>query len=188
MTVARDLSNTSRRGGSARRRWTFSLAALLGFMTIVCVLVAIWTSTRGYSVIAYLEVSQKRPNDSTSVRVSIQEIEGRVMNSIALAKSAKVIGAAVAKPGIRERSVASGGSRDAVQGVINRLQVTFPGEGEVMEMRLEGRGRGAEEDRKLLKAIADAFRDEVEGQNAAAPPGSTSTEVRMIQSPVIQRR
>jgi len=188
MIVARDLSNTTRPGGSARRRWTFSLAALLGFMTIVCVLAALWSSTREYSVIAYIEVSQTRPNDSTSVRVSFQEIERRAMNSLALAKSPKVIGAAVAQPGIRDLSVASGGSGDALQRVTSRLQVKFPGEGEVMEMRLEGRGPGAEEDRKLLKAVADAFRDEVEGQNAAASPGSTSTEVRMIQSPVIQRR
>lgn len=163
------------KGRSGPSRLTFSLAFLLAGVTLVCVIVAILASFRGYTVTAYLQV---RNIGSATARVSPQEIEQQAMNSLALATSRSTLEAALAKPGVGQLSNIQG-RENTVNWLMDRLNVTFPGDGEIMEMRLEGRGRGAEDDRHLLQAVIDAYLDEI--HNAAHAP----KEVKVMQEPVV---
>lgn len=173
------MDDSSRNGCSAPSRLTFSLAFLLAVMTLVCVILAIWVSFRSYTVTAYLQVKNI---GAASARVSPQEIEQQAMNAIALVTSRSTIEAALAKPGIGQlRNIQ--GNRNAGAWLRNRLRVTFPGDGEIMELKLEGRNNGAEDDRQLLRAVVEAYLGEVD----KAGPGSPM-KVKVMQEPVVTQR
>jgi hypothetical protein len=161
------MDNAGIGGRLGRRPFRYSVAALLIVMTIVCVLVAILRPSRTYSVTAYLRVSQ-RPVASVT-RFTPQAIERQAMNSLALVTSSEVIEAALASPGVANLQAVKQ-QADAAAWLADRLRVSFPGEGEILELRLEGEGSGAAEDQKLLNAVIDAYKSAMERAKQVAGP------------------
>jgi hypothetical protein len=175
------MDDSFRDGRSAPSRLTFSLAFLLAVVTLVCVILAIWASFRGYTVTAYLQV--KSIAATSSRMLSLQEIEQQAMNAIALVTSQSAIEAALAKPGIGQiRNIQGNGN--AANWLRNRLRVTFPGDGEIMELKLEGKNNGAEDDRQLLGAVVESYLAEVDKAGRAGSP----MRAKVIQEPVIIQR
>jgi hypothetical protein len=171
------MDDDSSHGRSSPSRLTFVLGLLVAVVICVIAVLALWGSFRSYTVTAYLKVNY---SGSASTRVSPQEIEKQAMDALAMATSRGTLKAALARPGVGQlRNIR--GNNNAEAWLRNRLQLSFPGSGEIMELKLEGRNNGAEEDRQLLQAVIDAFLGEVEKAQRARSP----MKVIIMQKPVI---
>ena len=105
---------------------------------------------------AYLKVAINRstnPFASTAQRATPQEIERLAMNSLALVKSPAVLKAALNV--VTPRDSLDMWQDEAVEHLQKRFTAAFPGDGEILELQLEG--ANAKEDAALLQAIIDAF-------------------------------
>jgi beta-lactamase regulating signal transducer with metallopeptidase domain len=111
---------------------------------------------------AYLKISFNRlpgafnpaPNEfnDADARLTPQEIELQAKNCLAIVKSPAVLKAALEKITPRETVDMEPANAAWLQ---NRLSATFPGDGEILELKLEG--GDAKEDSVLLQAVIDAF-------------------------------
>jgi hypothetical protein len=111
-------------------------------------------------------------------------IEQNAMAALPLVTSDEVINAALASPKvaglgqIRRQPNAAAWLRD-------RLRVTYPGDGKIIEFRLPGHGSGADDDLQILQAVVDAYQGAVVRRKQLADPAQSNTVVRVIQKPEI---
>ena len=105
---------------------------------------------------AYLKVAINRstnPFDAAAKRATPQQIAGRVKDCLALIESPAVLKAALDV--VTPRDLLDMGKDEAVEHLKKRFTAAFPGDGEILELKLEG--ANAKEDAALLQAIIDAF-------------------------------
>ncbi len=162
----------------SRRPVRYCVTALLMVMTAACMLLAVFRPLGSYSVTAYLKVVQ--PLASFGTRLSPQEIERAAMASLTLATSAEVINAALANPGVAKLDVIKQQPNPAVW-LRDRLRPSFPGEGEILEIRLSGVGNGAKNDELILDAVVDAYKLASDRKNRLAKPDELTSDVTLMQ-------
>ncbi|MBA4104258.1 MAG: hypothetical protein C0485_00745 [Pirellula sp.] len=127
-----------------------------------------------------------------AARLTPQAIELQARNCLAIIKSPNLLKAALAV--ITPRETVDMQPAKAAEWLKNRLSATFPGNGEILELKLEG--GDAKEDNALLQAVIDAFlaamkappespADPKAASDSAAAPGDLSHYVSPAASPAL---
>ncbi|MCA9258769.1 MAG: hypothetical protein KDA61_06200, partial [Planctomycetales bacterium] len=125
-----------------RRRWlsALMLGCLMGLATTALLL---WLFPESSSTVAYLKVemgdSTQTLNNNRS-KMSNQEMERHAATQLALLKSQYVLQTAVINPNITVLQAVrdQGQPDDAVLWLYDELRVSFPNEGNILEIRYEG--------------------------------------------------
>jgi capsular exopolysaccharide synthesis family protein len=145
-----------------RRRWL--MAILLGSLFgagATGLLMMLFPSMS--QVTSYLKV-KSRPEEifteRAAVRPSAPEIERQAMNHLTLLKSPLVLQAALAKQDIADLDAVRHQNGDELLWLMNDLKVSFPGDGEILEIRYEGE-EDALQMEKIVKAVVQAYMDRV---------------------------
>jgi hypothetical protein len=172
-----ELSNAS----PGPRRVRYSLAAMLVVMTITCVLLAIFRPIRPYTVVAILEVNRSNLAMSPTSLGSAW-IEQNAMAALPLVTSDEVVNAALASPKIAELGQVQR-RQNAAAWLRDRLRVSYPGDGKIIEFRLLGQGAGAGDDLKILQAVIDAYQGAVTRRWRLADPAQANSVLKVIQKP-----
>ena len=145
-----------------RRRWL--MAVLLGLLaggTVAGVL--LWAFPEKSRITSYLKVKSKSGSevfDTQSDRLSPQEIERQAMNHLALLKSPLVLDAAIQQQDIANLDAVRAHKGEEMLWLLDELRVSFPGDGEVLEVRYEGE-ENADEMVKIVDAVVKAYQDKV---------------------------
>ena len=115
-----------------------------------------------HQVTAYLKVKSNTGSEvfPTDQRLSPQEIEKQAMNHLALLKSQMVLEAALQKQDIADLDAVRATRARNSCGCVGDLRVSFPGDGEILEIRYEGK-EDAEQMAKVVDAVVDAYQDKV---------------------------
>lgn len=161
------------------RRIRFSLVGLLMCVTAACLLAAVWGSTQQYAVAAYLQVKFSTTRAGARPRSAV-EMERSAINELARVKSQTVINAALASAGVKDSLASRGGA--AASYWIDRIQASFPGDGEVLELRIESRSWDRRTHVKVLQEVVEAYLREVERQRSQ---GKSVPDVTVIQRPMV---
>lgn len=136
-----------------RRRWL--MAILMGMLVGSGVAGALlWAFPQTSQVTAYLKVKSKSGNEvfeTSSERLSAQDIERQAMNHLALLKSPLVLDAALQQQDIANLDAVRAHAGEEMLWLLDELRVTFPGDGEILEVRYEG-----DEDPAQMVMVIDA--------------------------------
>jgi hypothetical protein len=166
---------------SEPRGFRFSLLALLALVTFICAALALYQATRRYRITAYLQVSQPR---------NVAFVTTQPNQQLTLVKSTAVLAAALQDPSLSGVSSLKG-KADPVAWLRDRLTASFPGDGEILELRIEGKGSPAGDDyAKIVDAVIRAY---VAAAAATGPDDSTTpripppVEIRVIQPAIMTR-
>jgi polysaccharide biosynthesis transport protein len=145
-----------------RRRWLMAilLGSLIGAGTAGLLLLAFPETSQ---VTAYLQVKANTDNEvfeKTGARLLPQDIERQAMNHLTLLKSPLVLDAALQQQEIANLDAVRYHKGEEMLWLLDELRVSFPGDGEILEVRYEG-----EEDPdqmvKVVDAIVKAYQDKV---------------------------
>jgi capsular exopolysaccharide synthesis family protein len=141
-----------------RRRWLSSLllGALIGAGFGVLLL---WLFPESASTRAYLQVKVKGDaNVFDEQRLTPAEIEKRTMTQLSLIKSTFVLRNALTRADVAPLQAVrdQGNLEDAVQWLLEDLQVSFPNDGEIMEVRYDGEEDPAEMV-TIVQAVVDSY-------------------------------
>ncbi|MBA3483211.1 MAG: hypothetical protein H0T51_15490 [Pirellulales bacterium] len=161
----------------------FNLAALLLVTTVACVLLAIFRPIRPYTVVAILEVNRSDLATSSTPRGSAW-IEQNAMAALPLVTSDKVVNAALASPKVAELGQIQR-QKNSAAWLRDRLRVSYPGDGKIIEFRLLGQGAGAGDDLTILQAVIDAYQGAVVRRWRLSDPSQSNSVIRVIQKPEI---
>lgn len=142
-------------------RLRFSLLALFLLMTAVCVLLAWWARPRQCRVEAQFLVAsrpvvllgEEKPLDA-------EEIETLRQNQLAYLKSPYVIMAAIRDPAVARLTVLAS-KDDPVQWIVDNLEAEFPGNTELLTIRMRGPAVTSDDLRKIVDAVSRAYLNEV---------------------------
>lgn len=135
-----------------RRRWL--MAILMGMLVgagVAGLLLLAFPKTS--QVTAYLKVKSKIENvfETSTDRLMPQEIERQAMNHLALLKSPLVLDAALQNQDIANLDAVRAHKGQEMLWLLDELRVTFPGDGEILEVRYEG-----DEDPNQMVMVIDA--------------------------------
>src|SRR5690606_10767959 len=122
-----------------RRRWL--MAILMGMLVgagVAGLLLLAFPKTSQDT--AYLKAKSKIENvfETTTDRLMPQEIERQAMNHLALLKSPLVLDAALQQQNIANLDAVRNHKGEEMLWLLDELRVTFPGDGEILEVRYEG--------------------------------------------------
>lgn len=109
------------------------------------------------------------------------------MASLALAKSPGVLDAALSSPGVSKLSTVKGRT-NAAAWLSDRMQVVYPGDGDILEFRLQGIGGDSAEDEKLLSAVVDAYQSASDQKKRDAKPDELTSDATLLQPPAVRRQ
>ncbi|MCH7751302.1 MAG: hypothetical protein IH898_03990, partial [Planctomycetes bacterium] len=144
-----------------RRKWLAAL--LLGSLAAALMAgVLLWLFPESSSVTAYLSVKALEPETlfDTNQRINPKEYEIFQQTQLALFKSHFVLNAALNRSDISQLEAVVKEEPDALAWLSDELKVSFPGEGEILEVRFDGEEDPAEI-MKLVDAVIKAYTDEV---------------------------
>lgn len=146
-----------------RRQWL--PAVLLGGLAAgVIAGVLLWLFPLSSSVTAYLRVEALEPESLSlfdrAVRVNPKEYEIFQQTQLTLMKSHFVLNAALNRKEISQLDAVQKEEPDALAWLSEELRVSFPGEGEILEVRFDG-SEDPEEIKKLVDAVIDSYQNEV---------------------------
>lgn len=145
-----------------RRRWL--LATLMGLLIGAAVaLLLMWLFPESSRVTSYLQIegdSSDTVFDDDRRMVNPQIIEREAQNHIALLKSPLVLEAVLQKQDISQLDAVTYYGDDAMLWLLDELKVSFPGEGEILEVRYEG-DQDPDEMIKIVNAVIRAYKDQV---------------------------
>ena len=136
-----------------RRRWL--MAILMGMLVgagVAGLLLLAFPKTS--QVTAYLKVKSKIEsviNENATERLSPQDIERQAMNHLALLRSPLVLDAALQNQDIANLDAVRAHKGKEMLWLLDELRVTFPGDGEILEVRYEG-----DEDPQQMVMVIDA--------------------------------
>ncbi len=143
-----------------RRRWL--MAILLGLLFGVLVaglLMYLFPETN--QVTAYLKVKSKSGNSVFEPEhLSPQEIERQAMNHLALLRSQLVLDAALQDQKIAQLDAVRAHKGEELLWLVGNLRVSFPGDGEILEVRYEGK-ENPDQMVKVVNAVVAAYKDKV---------------------------
>ena len=143
-----------------RRRWLMAL--LLGLLVAGLTGLALWllfpasSRTTAYLMMNFGDTSAF--GDSTQ-RLTAKQIEQEQYSQLTLMKSSQVVGAAFSKKAIRELEATRKNQPDPVQWMFDDLKVSFPNDGNVMEVRYDG-DENHEDMVKIIDAIIQSYIEE----------------------------
>jgi capsular exopolysaccharide synthesis family protein len=145
-----------------RRRWL--LASLMGLLIGSAVAgLLMWLFPESSRITSYLQIKGETTNsffDENKRVINQKEIEREAMNHVALLRSPLVLEAALQKPEIAQLDAVQYFGNDAVLWLLDELKVSFPGEGEILEVRYEG-DQNPDDMVKIVNAVIAAYRDKV---------------------------
>ncbi|MEM9351601.1 MAG: polysaccharide biosynthesis tyrosine autokinase [Planctomycetota bacterium] len=143
-----------------RRRWLLALClGVLATAATAAVLLLLFPESS--KVTAYLQV-QSKPAEKLfgqQQRMSHQEFEIFQQTQLALLKSHFVLQTALGRSDVSQLDAVQK-EEDAVQWLIDEMKVSFPGEGEILEIRYDGE-ENPEELLLVIDAVVDAYQKEV---------------------------
>ena len=146
---------------SLRRKWLPAL--LLGMLAAFCAFALLWwLFPESSSVTSYLRVKAVEPEtifDQKRV-INPKEYEIFQQTQLALFKSHFVLNAALSRSEISQLDAVVKEEPFALSWLSDELRVSFPGEGEIMEVRFDGE-EDPEELVKIVDAVVDAYTNEV---------------------------
>jgi len=136
-----------------RRRWLLALlmGLLIGGATAGLLL---WLFPESSSIVAYLRVRSKPPTTVSleqQQRLTPKDFEIFQQTQLTLLKSQFVLQSALSKPEISQLDAVVKEEPDPALWLYEELRVSFPGEGEILEVRYDG-----EEDPEEMKRVVDA--------------------------------
>lgn len=145
-----------------RRRWL--MAILMGLLVGAGAATALWWSFPAKSTVtAYLKVRSKVGSDifkGQSEQLNAQDVQRQAMNHLTLLKSPLVLDAVLQQQDIANLDAVRAHAGQEINWLTDELRVTFPGDGEILEVRYEG-----EEDPdqivKVVDAVVKAYQDKV---------------------------
>jgi capsular exopolysaccharide synthesis family protein len=144
-----------------RRRWL--MAILMGMLVgagVAGLLLLAFPKTS--QVTAYLKVKSKIENvfETTTDRLMPQEIERQAMNHLALLKSPLVLDAALQDQDIANLDAVRAHKGQEMLWLLDELRVTFPGDGEILEVRYEG-DEDPDQMVMVIDAVVKAYQEKV---------------------------
>lgn len=170
-----------------RRRWL--MAILLGLLAGVTVSgLLLWAFPETSRITSYLKVKSKTGSevfDTQTDRLSAQEIERQAMNHLALLKSPLVLDAAIQQQDIANLDAVRAHKGEEMLWLLDELRVTFPGDGEILEVRYEGEEDPAQMV-KVVDAVVKAYQDKVLLQDRLLS-ASTQADLKFVLSDAQKR-
>jgi succinoglycan biosynthesis transport protein ExoP len=163
-----------------RRRW---LMAILSGMLVGATVggVLLWAFPESSEVTAYLKVKSKSGSDvfdTQSERLSPAEITRQAQNHLALLKSPLVLDAALQQQDIANLDAVRAHKGEEQLWLVEELKVTFPGDGEILEVRYEGSEDPAQM-AKVVDAVVQAYQEKVLLQDRLLA-ASTQSDIRTV--------
>jgi len=141
-----------------RRRWL--LATMMGLLIGGLVaLVLLWCFPESSSTVAYVEVKAKADSDviaDRGNRMTQIEIEGQKFKHLTMVKAPSVLSEALKNREDIRQLEAVLKEEDPTLWMIEELQVSFPAEGDYMEIRYDGEENPAEM-QQVVQAIVDEY-------------------------------
>jgi succinoglycan biosynthesis transport protein ExoP len=163
-----------------RRRWLMAVAmGLLMGAGVAGLLMYLFPET--HQITAYLKVKSTTENnlfDDNRSKPSPQDIERQAMNHLALLKSQMVLEAALARQEIADLDAVRAHRGEELLWLTSELRVTFPGDGEILEVRYEGQ-EDPEQMKKIIDAVVQAYKDKVLLQDRLVV-ASTRTDLQAV--------
>ena len=151
---------SSDRSSSCRWPLTILVGIVLAGTTIY---VLLWLLPEPISVVSYLQVKSKPPIavfTDTDQRLTAKDFEVFQQTQLALLKSSFVLNAALTEPKISQLDAVIKEEPEPLLWLQEELQVSFPGEGEILEVRYDGE-EDPEEMKKIVDAVIDAYMRDV---------------------------
>jgi polysaccharide biosynthesis transport protein len=145
-----------------RRRWLLSLlmGLLVGGATAFLLLLLFPQSS---SIVSYLQVKSKPPKAvfaDDDLRLTPKDYEVFQQTQVALLKSTFVLNAALTSPGISQLDAVQKELPEPVLWLQDELRVSFPGEGEILEVRYDGE-EDPEDMKRVVNAVIKAYQDDI---------------------------
>jgi capsular exopolysaccharide synthesis family protein len=166
-----------------RRRWM--LALLMGLLVGGLLGgVMLWAFPETSRITALLEVKNNSNDplaDNKSQGVNPILAEREAMSHLALLKSPLVLDAALQRPEIAQLDAVQAYGPDAILWLTDELKVSFPGDGEILEVRYEG-DEDSGEMIKLIDAIVRAYKDKVLLQDRLLRVGTRDDLEQVLQA------
>jgi uncharacterized protein involved in exopolysaccharide biosynthesis len=174
-----------------RRRWL--MAILMGVLIgggVAGLMMFLFPET--HQITAYLRVKSKTGSEWTESqeRLSPHEIERQAMNHLALLKSQMVLEAALAKREISSLDAVQAHKGEELLWLMSDLRVSFPGDGEILEVRYEGQ-EDPDQMKKVVDAVVQAYKDKVLYQDrimSAATRSDLEAVARSTQDRLQEKR
>ena len=146
-----------------RRKWLS--AALLGALASVLIAgLLLWLFPLSSSVTAYLRVEALEPDSLSlfdrTVRINPKEYEIFQQTQLTLMKSHFVLNSALGRKEISQLDAVQKEEPDALAWLSEELRVSFPGDGEILEVRFDG-SEDPEEIKKVVDSVINAYQQEV---------------------------
>jgi capsular exopolysaccharide synthesis family protein len=145
-----------------RRRWL--LALLMGLLVGAATAgLLLWLFPESSSIVAYLRVKSKPPQTvffDQQQRLTPKDFEIFQQTQLTLLKSQFVLQSALSRPAISQLDAVVKEEPDPVLWLYEELRVSFPGEGEILEVRYDGE-EDPEEMKKVVDAVIAAYEREV---------------------------
>ena len=144
-----------------RRRWLMAL--LIGILGAAATFgVLLWLFPESSLVTAYLKVKSLEPETlfNENQRVNPKEYEIFQQTQLATLKSHFVLSAALIRGDISQLDAVVKERPDELAWLSDELKVSFGGEGEILEVRIDGE-EDPEELKKLVDAVIEAYTNEV---------------------------
>ncbi|BBO30720.1 tyrosine-protein kinase domain-containing protein [Lacipirellula parvula] len=170
-----------------RRRWL--MAILMGLLVGAGAAGALWWAFPETSTItAYLKVRSKLGSDvfdNQSERLTPQDVQRQAMNHLTLLKSPLVLDAVLQQGDIANLDAVRAHQGQEINWLTDELRVTFPGDGEILEVRYEGE-EDADQMVKVVDAVVKAYQEKVLLQDRLLA-ASTQADLRQVLSDTNKR-
>jgi len=141
---------------AARRRWL--PASALGLLLALMAAAPVWLlMPRGFEAVSWLRVREKGGFLGGSSQDGTYDSYKKTQ--LAMLKSPYVLQGALRKPGIDTLETLQEVGADRLGWLARSLQVTAPGDSEVVQVRL--RGKNADDVAKIVNAVVSSFLDDV---------------------------
>jgi len=164
------------------RHWplTLSVGLLLAIAASGAFLLLFYESS---SIVAYLQVKSKPPTKERldqQQRLTLKDYETFQQTQLTLLKSNFVLQSALSRPEISQLATVIKKKPDPVQWLYKGVRVSFPGEGEILEMRYDGK-ENPEDMKKIIDSVIAAYSNEAVQSVRVIQPAMASENINKAQ-------
>ncbi len=166
------------------RHWPLTLSVGL-LLAIAASGAILWLFPESSSIVAYLQVKSKPPitaNLDQQQRLSLKDFEIFQQTQLALLKSDSVLKSALSRPEISQLDTVIKKGSDPVPWLQKELRVCFPGGGEILEVRYDGK-ENPEDMKKVIDSVIAAYDNAVLDSNRIK---SNETDLAQQHTQVVQ--